>query len=32
VSLAAFKVKNKVIERKYAGPIDEMYLQEAEAD
>jgi len=26
------KAKRKVIEKKYAGPIDEMYLQEAEAD
>ncbi|HEY5327314.1 MAG TPA: long-chain fatty acid--CoA ligase [Mucilaginibacter sp.] len=26
------KAKRKVIEKKYAGPIDEMYLQEAEGD
>ncbi len=26
------KAKRKVIEKKYAGPIDEMYLQEADAD
>jgi long-chain acyl-CoA synthetase len=26
------KAKRKVIEKKYAGPIDEMYLQEAEVD
>lgn len=26
------KAKRKVIEKKYAGPIDEMYLTEAEAD
>ena len=26
------KAKRKVIEKKYAAPIDEMYLQEAEAD
>jgi len=26
------KAKRKVIEKKYAGPIDEMYMQEAEAD
>lgn len=26
------KAKRKVIEKKYAGPIDEMYLQEAEAE
>ena len=26
------KAKRKVIEKKYAGPIDEMYLMEAEAD
>jgi long-chain acyl-CoA synthetase len=26
------KAKRKVIEKKYAGPIDEMYLQEAETD